>query len=385
MRELIERYEDPRITEILSDVAKHRRWLRIEIEVMREQVNRGIIPWNQPIIFDRFVEHAYHHWSDRHTHATAQIEQLVRHDVVAFLRYTANEWFGEDDYRKTPLHLGLTSSDLVDTGWAMAWVEIGGLLREALQGLHNRLAEMRQDHENVWVEGRTHGEVAAPTTWQHRIQTWIALVARADQDLRDSLRRNPGKLSGPVGMYSDWVPREIETAVLGRLGVGTGYISTQIVARDFQLDKAQAMLRAIQAVEQIATDLRIAVLIGQATLDRPDGTVGSSSMPGKVNPVELEQLCGLARVARGHVNSLSESVPSWLERDITASSVDRIAMADLVHLTAYSVAKMTRLLSQEVKLVGVSNRGLLNSDSFAFEKACRAQAETLWLNPNRQE
>lgn len=365
---MIERYQHSVVAEILSEKAKYHRWAEIELAVMESQIEYKIVP-HRPYSVVR--------WEDFHERVCQQ-EQTTRHDVVAFLQVLSQEMFGHPQWKDEPLHLGLTSSDLVDTGWAMAWKRLAETFIGLLGGLDMILKVlMHSEDGQLWIEGRTHGEVAAPVQWSDRIGRWRGLCVRSRHMIQETLRRNPGKLSGPVGAYSDWLPEQIAKDTLTKLKV-SWVKSSQIVPRDYRTEQARAMLRAIEVVEQIATDVRVAVLVDDLKLLRPDGTEGSSSMPHKVNPVELEQLCGLARVARGHVNSLSESAVSWLERDITASSVDRIAMADLAHLTAYSVMKIARILDTEVKLWGEVDRHDLDGEASDFEGTCAERHHALW-------
>lgn len=366
---MIERYQAPYIQFLLLPEQVYKRWLLIEVEVMGQQLEAGILPQTARTFINQARALG---WTPELTERARHYEKHVRHDVVAFLQAVTQQLAHHTNYRETPLHLGLTSSNLVDTGNALAWRQAVAHLWHLDRDLVFGLERLMRQSGQLWISGRTHGEIAAPVQWGHRIGQWLHQLRRAQIQMQDA--PTAGSLAGPVGTWSKWLPPEVESKVLDSLGLET-VRSSQIVPRDLQLTFAQAMLAHITAIERIATDLRLAVLVGDAELRRPDGTVGSSSMPGKVNPVELEQLCGLARVARGHVNSLSESVVSWLERDITASSVDRTAMVDLAHLTAYTATKMARILHNEITLLGNETPDGLPD---VHADACEQQHKLLW-------
>jgi len=244
------------------------------------------------------------------------------------------------------VHFGMTSSDLLDTALAVALTEATDLLLARATALVAALREHGLAHRDTVRAGRTHGIHAEPDVWGHRVADFAFAVARC----RDRLRRTRdsvavGKLSGPVGTYSNIDPA-IEARVLPELGLRAADVSTQVVFRDGIAEWVSVLALLASACEAVALEVRH----GQRTEVRElaeaftAGQKGSSAMPHKRNPARSERICGLARLVRGYVTPVMEGMALWHERDISHSSVERVALPDAAQLTDYLLDQTTRLI-----------------------------------------
>lgn len=350
---------------------QYRLWTRIELEVLAGQVELGIVPNTGGVelvigsyqvdpngTLDRVVD-------DQFVEAVATQEERTRHDVVAFLDVLRHIVGGDAGQY---LHLGMTSSDLVDTAWAIRWRELSyELYRKTHETMQTIVGLRNRPDSYMWIPGRTHGELAAPLQWRSRLWLWRAELARAAVTINEAHHSwSAGKLSGPVGTHSQWVTPELEKLVLGRLGVYRSIWSSQTVPRDVRVRQATSMYGLVAACESIATQIRLGTAVDEIRLHRGSEVVGSSSMPGKVNPVELEKICGLARIARGDWLAVAESQANWWERDISASSVDRLALQDLVQISGHVLDVLQRVLQNEIELVGVEQAEDLPEQVWAY-------------------
>jgi adenylosuccinate lyase len=308
--------------------------LRVEIAVARAQAARGLVPAAALAA----IEERARVDVDR----IAEIERTTDHDVIAFVSQVAETVGPEGRY----LHLGLTSSDVVDTGLALQLREAGDrLLADSDRLLVALIARARAEADTTMM-GRTHSVHAEPTTFGLKLAGWAFEVDRGRTRLATAVDEiGTGKISGPVGTYSHLDP-EIEAEVLVALGLHADPVSTQIVQRD----RHAALLTAIAimggTLERIATEVRNLqhTEIGEVQEPFRSGQKGSSAMPHKRNPILSERIAGLARLLRGYAHTALEDQPLWHERDISHSSAERVILPDATILLDYMLVRMTGLV-----------------------------------------
>ena len=331
---MIPRYTLPEMGATWTDQARFERMLEVEIAVCRAQVRRGMVP----AAALEAIEQRARVDVDR----IAEIERTTDHDVIAFVSQVAEVVGPEGRF----LHLGLTSSDVVDTGLALQLRAAGErLLGDADRLTASLIARARSEARTVMM-GRTHSVHAEPTTFGLKCAGWAFEVARGRERLAAAAAEiATGKISGPVGTYSHLGP-DIEAEVLADLGLRVDPVSTQIVQRD----RHAAFLAAIAvlggSLERIATEVRNLQHTEIAEVMEPfkRGQKGSSAMPHKRNPILSERIAGLARLLRGYAATALENQPLWHERDISHSSAERVILPDATILLDYMLAKMTGLV-----------------------------------------
>jgi adenylosuccinate lyase len=331
---LIRRYTLPEMGALWTENARFEHMLRVEIEVTRAQTSRGTVPGDALAA----IESRARVDVDR----IAEIEKTTDHDVIAFVSQVAESVGAEGRY----LHLGLTSSDVVDSALALQLRSAGELLlRDCDRLIAIIVARARAEADTVMM-GRTHSVHAEPTTFGLKLAGWAFEVDRGRRRLAEAVDEiGTGKLSGPVGTYSHLGP-EIEAEVLGRLGLRVDPASTQIVQRD----RHAALLTAIAilggSLERFATEIRNLqhTEIGEVMEPFKTGQKGSSAMPHKRNPILSERIAGLARVLRGYAHTALEDQPLWHERDISHSSAERVILPDATILLDYMLQKMAGLV-----------------------------------------
>jgi adenylosuccinate lyase len=333
--QLIERYTPPRIREIWSDRHRLELWLQIEILACEAWSHLGRVPAEAlPSIraagFDLERIH--------------DVEAQVGHDVVAFLT-VIGESVGQPWARY--LHLGLTSSDVVDTAFAIQLRDSAAVILEDLQRLRDTAAELAVRHRHTVMVGRTHGMHAEPITFGFKVAGWVAELERAAARL-DTARREvaTGQLSGPVGTHASVDP-QVEQHVCSALGLQVDPVSTQVVSRDRHSSSMNTLAVAAGSLERIALEIRHLQRTEVAEALEPFGPEqkGSSAMPHKRNPWLSERVCGLARVVRGYAATALENVALWHERDISHSSAERVIFPDACCLVAFMAEELTRVLA----------------------------------------
>jgi adenylosuccinate lyase len=331
---VIRRYTLPEMGAIWSDEARFEHMLRVELAVSRAQARRGRVPRDALAAIEA-----------RAKVDVGRIEELERttdHDVIAFVSQVAESIGPEGRY----VHLGLTSSDVVDTALALQLRAAGELLvRDADRLLEVLVTRARAEAGTVMM-GRTHSVHAEPTTFGLKLTGWAFEVDRGRRRLAEAIDEvATGKLSGPVGTYSHLEP-EIEAEVMAELELRVDQASTQIVQRD----RHAAVLTAIAIVggslERFATEIRNLqhTEIGEVQEPFRAGQKGSSAMPHKRNPILSERVAGLARVLRGYASTALENQPLWHERDISHSSAERVILPDATILLDYLLQKTTGLI-----------------------------------------
>ena len=331
---MIRRYTLPEMGALWSDDARFEHMLRVEIEVARAQASRGTVPGDALAAIESRAR--------VDVERIAEIEKATDHDVIAFVSQVAETVGPEGRF----LHLGLTSSDVVDSALALQLRAAGELLlRDCDRLIAVLVARARAEADTVMM-GRTHSVHAEPTTFGLKLAGWAFEVDRGRRRLAEAVDEiGTGKLSGPVGTYSHLGP-EIEDEVLGRLGLRVDPASTQIVQRD----RHAALLTAIAilggSLERFATEVRNLqhTEIGEVMEPFKAGQKGSSAMPHKRNPILSERIAGLARVLRGYAHTALEDQPLWHERDISHSSAERVILPDATILLDYMLQKMAGLV-----------------------------------------
>jgi adenylosuccinate lyase len=317
-----------------SDEARYARWLRVELAVCEAHARRGLVP-NDAL--ERIRTRAR-----VDPGRIEEIEGLVRHDVIAFLT-SLEEAVGEDSRF---IHLGLTSSDVVDTALALQLVEAVDHLLGGLDRLRDVLRRLAVRHRETLMVGRTHGVHAEPTTFGLKVAVWYAEAGRNRDRLlhaREAVR--VGKVSGAVGTFAHLAP-EIEEDVCRALGLEPAPASTQVVQRDRHAELVATCAIIAGSLEKIATEVRGLQRTEILELEEPftEGQKGSSAMPHKRNPVSCEQVVGLARVLRAHAGAALENIALWHERDISHSSVERIILPDTTIVLDYLFHQVVRVL-----------------------------------------
>jgi adenylosuccinate lyase len=333
---VIERYTLPRMGQIWSQAHKYELWCRVETLVLAAHASAGTVPAEAVAVVRAAPPPT--------PEAVAAAEAVTGHDVIAFL----TAWADNTTPREAAawVHYGMTSSDLLDTTLAVQLSEASDLLVAGAAGLVAALREHGLAHAATLRVGRTHGIHAEPDVWGHRVADFAFALARC----RDRLRRARGavavgKLSGPVGTYSNLDPA-IEAQVMAELGLRPPDVATQVVFRDGIAEWVSALAVTATACEAIALEVRHGQRTEVAELAEPfsAGQKGSSAMPHKRNPIRCERICGLARMVRAFVTPVMEGMALWHERDISHSSVERVALPDAAIVTDYLLHLTTGLV-----------------------------------------
>lgn len=314
---MIPRYTRPRMGSVWSDEHRAELWLKVELAVCEAWADMGVIP-EQDIAAIR--------GATVQAERSAELFRETHHDMIAFTRAIAERLGPPGRW----IHLGLTSSDVLDTALSLQIQEAADVLAEDLQALEAVLAELAVRYKHTLTIGRTHGVHAEPTTFGHKLAVFVAQVRRDCERLehaRDELR--VGKLSGAVGTHAN-VSAEVEESALDRLGLRPAEAATQILQRDRHAQFIATLAVIAATLEQQATEIRALqrTEIGEAFEPFSTGQQGSSAMPHKRNPELCERICGLARLLRGHVVTALDNVAVWHERDISHSSAERLILPD---------------------------------------------------------
>ncbi|QID33360.1 adenylosuccinate lyase [Pampinifervens florentissimum] len=334
---MIERYTRKEMGHIWSELNKFRLWLRVEIAVCRAWHKLGKIPEEalreiekRTFVDEKVVEKIY------------QYERVYKHDVLAFVS-AINEQIQEYSHY---FHMGLTSSDVVDTALALQIREALELIIQELDRVIERLRSLALEHKSTLMMGRTHGVHAEPMTLGLKFLSWYEELKRNKERLLQALGTvSYGKLSGAVGTYSNLEP-EVEKLALQELGLKVEPVSTQIVPRDRHAQVMYALASTAGALERFATEIRHLQRTEVLELMEPfeKGQRGSSAMPHKKNPIHAERLCGLARIIRANLLVALENIPLWHERDISHSSAERVILPDSTIALHYMLGLFLEML-----------------------------------------
>ncbi|HET9981338.1 MAG TPA: adenylosuccinate lyase [Ktedonobacterales bacterium] len=334
---MIERYTRPEMARVWSDENKLDTWLRVELLVCEGWAREGVISAED---MAKLREATYDLARAR------ELEQEIHHDVISFLR-SVQERLGPEGRL---LHLGLTSSDMLDTALAVQLVQAGALLREQLDALTETTTQAALRYRQTLMVGRTHGIHAEPTTFGFKLAMWVDELRRCRARLDHAIDTIAvGAISGAVGTHAT-VPPSIEEYVCAELGLRPAPVSTQIIQRDRHAEFVGALALIGSSLDKMAQEIRHLQRTELSEAFEPFGAQqqGSSAMPHKRNPEKCERICGLARVLRGHAVTAMENVALWHERDISHSSVERVIMPDSTILIDYMLAKLTDLIKHLV-------------------------------------
>ena len=326
---MIPRYARREMNAIWEPANRFALWLKVELLVCEAWAAQGEVP------ADALAEIMAKAGFD--VARIDAIEREVKHDVIAFLTAVAERVGPAARY----IHLGLTSSDILDTCLALQLVQAADLLLADLAAVEEVLADLARRHKDTVMMGRTHGVHAEPTTFGLKLAMWLEEVRRGRtrlQRAREVVRY--GKLSGAVGTFAN-VPPSIEEFVCARLGLSPEPVSTQIIQRDRHAEYLAALALVGSSLDKFATEIRHLQRTEVREAEEPfsEGQKGSSAMPHKRNPVSCEQVSGLARLLRSNVQAGLENVVLWHERDISHSSVERVILPDGTILLDYLLAK----------------------------------------------
>ncbi len=335
---MIKRYTRKLMGDIWTDDNKYRTWLKVEIAACQAMAEMGRIPRSA---LDTIRERA-----DFSVDRIEVIEAETRHDVIAFLTSVA-EFVGPDSRY---IHLGLTSSDVLDTSMACLLKQAGNIIIEDCDKLLAALKTRAFEHQNTVMIGRSHGIHAEPITFGLKLAVWYDEMKRNRRRMVQAVETiGVGKISGAVGTFANTSP-EIEARVCQLLGLKPAPASTQIIQRDRYAEYFMALAIMASSIEKFAVEIRhlqrTEVLEAEEYFST--GQKGSSAMPHKRNPIGSENLCGLARVVRSNSMASLENVPLWHERDISHSSVERVIAPDSTILMDYMLNRMTGLITRLV-------------------------------------
>ena len=349
---MIERYTLPEMGRVWSEAHKYELWCRVEAIVLEAHAAAGTVPADAVAPVLAAVAPT--------PEAVAAIEAVTQHDVIAFLTAWADNTSPRD--AAAWVHYGMTSSDLLDTALALQLVEATDLLLEKATALVSALRDHSLTHRATLRVGRTHGVHAEPDVWGHRTADFAFAMARSRDRLaraRDAIA--VAKISGAVGSYSNIDP-SIEQHVARQLGLKAADVATQVVIRDGMSEWVSALAVLATVCEAVALEVRHGQRTEVRELEEPfaSGQKGSSAMPHKRNPILCERICGLARVVRAQVVPVMEGIPLWHERDISHSSVERVALPDAAIGTDYLLHLTNRLVNG---LVVNSERMRVNLDA----------------------
>ncbi len=331
---MIPRYTRPEMAKIWDEREKLQRMLEVEIAVCEEMAERGEIPE------DTLEEIKSKAGFD--PERIKQIERTTKHDVIAFLTSVAEHIGPSSRY----IHLGMTSSDVLDTALALQLVSAADVILADIKKLMKTLKERALRQKRTLISGRTHGMHAEPTTLGLKIATWHTEFERASERMRTARETvRVGQISGAVGACPH-IPPDAEEAICKRLGLEVERVSSQIIQRDRHAEYHLALALVAASISRVATEVRHLQRneVGEAEEFFSEGQKGSSAMPHKRNPVVSEQLCGLARVVQANATAALQNVPLWHERDISHSSVERVILPDSTILVDYMLNKLNNLM-----------------------------------------
>ena len=332
---MIERYTRPEMRALWSEQRKLETWLEVELAVVEALAETGVVPRADA---DQVRERAAFT-----VEAVQEREKVTDHDVAAFVDVVA-ESVGEAGRW---VHHGLTSSDVLDTALGLQLSQAGLVLVSGQRDLRDALMKRAREHVDTLCVGRTHGVHAEPTTFGVKL---AGFAFEADRNLHRLERAvegvSVGALSGAVGTYSANGP-EVEEAVLKRLGLARESVSTQVVPRDRHAELLSAIALAGAGLERFATEVRHLQRTEVREVEEPfraGAQKGSSAMPHKRNPIVSERITGVARLLRGYAQAGLENVALWHERDISHSSVERVALPDATTLLDYALHLAIRVV-----------------------------------------
>jgi adenylosuccinate lyase len=330
---MIERYSRPQMKRVWSDENKFAKWLEVEIAACKAWAEIGVIP-REAISKIKTAR--------INLKRMEEILQETHHDVTAFLGSVAESLGSESRF----IHLGLTSSDVIDTALSLQIIEATELLNQDIKELISALVEKAIKYKYTPMMGRTHGVHAEPTSFGLKLALWIEEMHRNRQRLVEAERVIAvGKISGAVGTYATLSP-EVEEKTCAKLKLVPASVSSQVLQRDRHAQFVTTLAIIASSLEKFATEIRNLQRTETREVEEPfaDGQTGSSAMPHKRNPELCERISGLSRLVRGYALTAMENITLWHERDISHSSTERIILPDSCLILDYSLAMFTSIV-----------------------------------------
>src|SRR6056297_711310 len=344
---MIERYSLSPMKEIWGLEAQYQRWLDVELSVVKtfEEINKApkgtaeLIKKNACINVEKILS----------------IEEVTRHDVIAFIKGITENMGDEARF----FHMGMTSSDVVDTAWSIAMRDAMKLIIKKNQQLIAVLKKGAAQYKNTVTLGRTHGIHAEPTSFGLKWLSYLSEAQRNQVRLEEALRQiSQGKISGAVGNYANITP-DVEAQALSKLGLSVCKCSTQVVPRDVHAQYLFSLSLLGASIERIALEIRHLQRSEVQEAQEPfrKGQRGSSAMPHKKNPIISERLCGMSRLLRSNADASLENIALWHERDISHSSIERVIIPDSCLIAYYMLDKVIWMMDSLV----VNEENMLNN------------------------
>lgn len=333
---MIDRYSRPEMKHIWSLENQYDAWLKVEIAIDEAWSKLGHIPAED---VEKIKKNAKFD-VDR----IAEIEAVTHHDIVAFTR-DVSESLGEE--RKW-VHYGVTSTDVVDTAYGVRIKQADEIIRQDIEKFMEVIKKKVYQYKDTVMIGRTHGVQAEPTTFGLKLARWYSEMKRNQQRFEAAAKElEVGQISGAVGTFAN-VPPFVEEYVCESLGIRNQEITSQVLPRDLHADYISTLALIATGLEEFATEIRGLQRseIHEVEEHFNAGQKGSSAMPHKRNPIGSENICGLARVVRGHMVTAYEDVALWHERDISHSSAERVIIPDTLMLVDYMLHRFTNILDK---------------------------------------
>ena len=367
--------------ELWSEKSKFQAWLDVEIAVSEVLAEMGQVPAAAVKVIKEKATFT--------VERIREIEEVTRHDVIAFTSAIAENVGPESRW----VHLGLTSTDVVDTAQALRVKKASDLIEKEIISFLETLKKRAIEHQHTYMMGRTHGIHAEPTTFGLKLAIWYSEMQRNLERFRHA-RKNleVGKISGPVGSFSH-LPPEVEEKACARLGIGFAAASTQTLQRDRHAEYMCVLAILGGTYDKIATEIRHLqrTEVREAQEAFRKGQKGSSAMPHKRNPITCEQISGLSRILRANSLVALENIPLWHERDISHSSAERVILPDSTTLAHYLSIKINRVIAnlvvnreQMLKNIDLTG-GLVFSGTLLLElvkKGVLREDAYLWVQRN---
>ena len=383
---MIERYSREEISKIWNQESKFAYYKEVELAVCKAYKELGKIP-------EKALEEICSKASFS-IERINEIEQEVKHDVIAFLT-NLNESVGKENAKY--IHMGLTSSDVIDTALALQIKDSSKIILEDLNRLSDVLKTMAFKYKDTLCIGRSHGVHAEVMTFGFKLLNWYDEIERAKESFKSSLDEIlTGQISGPVGTYSN-LPVEVEELACKNLGLKSAKISTQIISRDRHAKFMSSLAIITSLIEKYATEIRHLQRTEVREVEEGFGAhqKGSSAMPHKKNPVLCENLCGLSRIVRSNMIAAFENINLWHERDISHSSAERIIFPDSLILVDFMLNRFNNIMenlvihedrmlknanmyggvvySQKV-LLGLTEKGCTREEAYEIVQKCALKA-----------
>ncbi|MBN2384839.1 adenylosuccinate lyase [bacterium] len=355
---MIPRYALPEMEAVWSVDRKLEHWLAIEISACEAMVELKLVPAES---LQAIIDHA-----SINRERMEEIEEVVHHDVIAFLTMLSDKIGPEARF----LHLGLTSSDVLDTTTALQFKDSCRLILDQIDLFLESLKKQAFRYRDTPIMGRSHGIHAEPTTFGLKVALWFDEMKRQRERLSQTVPRlTVAKISGPVGNYS-LVDPYVEQYVCRKLGLEPAKISSQIIQRDRHAEYLAVLALIASTLDKIATEIRALQKTEIREVEEPfrKGQKGSSAMPHKRNPIICERISGMARLVRAHAQVGFENVPLWHERDISHSSVERMVLPDSSHLVYYMLRKLTNIMDNLTVFPDTMRRNIEISHGLFFSQ-----------------